>query len=275
MVQVPPEVLRRHIWENVQVDLMVIAASHRVGGHSFHLAQEAVQAARGVPGVTATVVELARTRINPCLACEDGDGRRRCVSLTDDGEINWAACPATRREDRMIELWQQMLKADGLIIVAATYAANVPGVLKDFMDRTVTALKTRKYWLRDKVGGAMAVAAHPHGGQEFAVMAIENFYRILGMIIVTDGAPTEDDIEQYGGVCRPGSRQSVVWDRAHFCAGTADPPRGAIKDDIAAVLNARGLGRHVAEVAKWVKAGRTPFQLRVYQHFAADHECRK
>jgi len=259
--------IREYIINQIEVSILVIAASHRKNGHTQYLCKEAIDEAQQIPGVHVRFIELAKRHINPCRACEDKTGVRSCIQLKGE-KPDFESCPATKDKDDMIEIWKNMLWCDGMIIGAGVYAATVPSVLKNVMERAVTGLKTRKFWLRDKVGGAFAVAAHIYGGQEFTIVTIENFYRIMGMIIVPDGPPTESDIKLRGHVIPSWSRQSIVWDRAHFCGATADPTRGSVKNDVVGISNVRGLGRRVALVSKWVKAGRLPMKMKIYRHFA-------
>lgn len=258
--------IREYILNEVEVNLLFLTASHRKKGHTQYLGREAMDAAQQIPKVHTKFIDLAGYNINPCRSCETKTGARRCILLVD-GEPDYASCPATKKSDDMIEIWKSMLWCDGMIIGSPVYAGTVSGVLKNVIDRAIVALKTRKYWLRDKVGGAFAVAAHVYGGQEFTIATIENFFRFTGMIIVPDGSPTEADIERLANTTPPWSRQSVVYDRTHFCGATADPTRGAIKNDLVGISNVRGLGERVALVTKWVKAGRVPTKMKVYQHF--------
>jgi len=265
--QLSAESLRHHILHDVDVNLLFLTGSHRKGGHTQFLGREAMDAAQQVPGVHTQFIDLADCVINPCRSCEDKGGARRCFRLVD-GEPNYRGCPATRAPDDMTEIWKAIMWCDGMVIGSPVYAGNISGILKNALDRAIVGLKTRKYWLRDKVGGAFAVAAHVYGGQEFTIAGIENFYRMAGIIIVPDGSPTDEQIERLDQVTAPSSAQSVVWDRAHFCGATADPTRGAIAKDLVGISNVRGLGERVAMVAKWVKAGRQPVPLKIYRHFA-------
>ncbi len=262
-----PETLRDHIMNDVEVNLLFLTGSHRRDGHTQFLGREAMDAAEQLPGVHTKFIDLAGSVINQCESCEDKTGARRCFQLVD-GVPNYTGCPATRDLDDMIEIWKAIMWCDGMVIGSPVYAGNVSGILKNALDRAIVGLKTRKYWLRDKVGGAFAVAAHVYGGQEFTIAAIENFYRMAGIIIVPDGSPTDAEIERLDQVTVPGSAQSVVWDRAHYCAATADPTHGAIKKDLVGISNVRGLGYRIAKVAKWVKAGREAVPLKIYRHFS-------
>jgi multimeric flavodoxin WrbA len=261
--QIDLEDLRKAI-EEVETNILVITASHRRNGHSQFLGKEALSAASKVPGTNTAFIDLAERTIHRCRACEDRKtGNRRCIPLNEDGTPDFHFCPATRGKDDMIELWEKMLWADGMIIGCGVYAANVPGVLKDVFDRTVTALKTHKYWLGNKIGAAFAVAACTHGGQEQTIEAIEHFYRICGMIIATDGPPTEEEVKADLGErpVLPG-KTPLVSQRAHWAGASAHQSRGSVKDDALGMSNVRGLGGYVARVAKWIKAGRGTPKLR-------------
>ncbi len=259
--------VREFIFNDIEVNLLVLTGSHRKNGHTQYLGRQAMEAAQQIPKVNTRFIDLADCVINPCESCEDKQGARRCFQLVD-GEPDYQACPATRDNDDMTEIWKAIMWADGLIIGSPVYASTVSGVLKNTMDRAIVGLKTRKYWLRDKVGGAFAVAAHVYGGQEFTILTIENFFRHTGMIIVPDGSPRDADIERLSQTTPPWSAQSVVWDRTHFCGATADPTRGAIQHDLVGISNVRGLGERVARVTKCVKAGREQVGLKIYRHFA-------
>jgi multimeric flavodoxin WrbA len=259
--------IREYIKNEIEINLLFLTGSQRKNGHTQYLGREAMDAAQRIPRVHTKFIDLAECVINPCESCEDKNGARKCFQLVN-GEPDYAACPATRDNDDMTEIWKAIMWCDGMVIGSPVYASTVSGVLKNAIDRAIVGLKTRKYWLRDKVGGAFAVAAHVYGGQEFTILTIENFYRHTGMIIVPDGSPTEADIERLGSTTPPWSAQSVVWDRTHFCGATADPTRGAIKNDLVGISNVRGLGERVALVTKWVKAGREPVPLSIYRHFA-------
>ena len=99
------------------------------------------------------------------------------------------------------------------------------------MDRTL-ALRLNGFKLRNKVGGALAVGAARHGGQEMTLLAIHAWMLIHDMIVVGDGKPT-----------------------AHLgAAGVASTPEEAEKD-MKGLEIARNLGRRGTEVAKLLKGG--------------------
>lgn len=239
-----------------KVEILGIVGSPRKKGHTAFMVKQALEAAREVEGVETEIIYLIDKKIGPCRSCSDENGQLTCATR-----------PRCIQDDDMTnEIYGKLLAADGIIIGSPVYWCNVSSYVKTFMDRTIW-IKMRKLWLRDKVGGALTVAAHRHGGQEVAIEAIENFFRIHGMIIVGDGAPNSKEYEEFENVTY-GSPSSdavpAIWGRAHFAGGWADPYYGEIKKDVMAIINAKGLGRHVAEVAKWVKAFRPKLELKAY-----------
>jgi len=253
---------------DLKVKILGLCGSQRRRGHTEFMVKESLRGAQKVKGVETELINLATKSVKPCLVqvCQDKKGWRHCRITATSGKLDVSKCPID--DDMRNELTEKLLEADGMIIGSPVYWGNVTGLLKTFMDRT-SGLKVNKLWLRDKVGGALSVAAQRHGGQEFTILAIENWFRIQGMIIVPDGAPTEEEIKEFGKFTydSPSCNSSVVWARAHFCAGWADPDHGAIEKDALAIVNSRGLGRHVAEVSKWVKAGRPKIELKEYPVF--------
>lgn len=246
--------------------VLCISASQRKGGHTEFLAKIATEAAQSVDGVEAEFVNLVDKKVQRCLVCHDKEGRRGCKAVYDSTSLN--KCPL--KGDDVGEIMKKVADADGIIMASPVYWGNVSGLLKDFMDRS-GGLKLRRYWLRDKVGGALTVAAHRNGGQEFTILAIETFFRIHGMIIVTDGPPNEEEYEEIKGITyeSPSSdKVSIAWGRSHFAGAFADPFYGAIKKDSLGIAIAKGLGRHVAEVSKWIKAAKPVLERKTYSYEA-------
>lgn len=140
-------------------------------------------------------------------------------------------------EDDMQILAQKLLEADGIIIGSPVYHTTVSGLLKNFMDRS-RYLKMVEFKLKDKIRGAIAVAGLRHGGQEFTISAIHNYF--LGMIIVgpvIDG--TSVTLGGIGSLYQGVDESGAKWRR--------------VSDDEVAILTSKGLGKRVAEVAKRLK----------------------
>jgi len=239
--------------EMMKVRVLGIIGSPRIGGHTEFLVHEALKSAREWDWVETNEIHVGKKDIRPCKACHDKEGRTICFKNK--------RCPID--DDMTHEIYDELLAADGMIIGAATYFMSVPAQLKALIDRCCW-LKMRKYWLKDKVGGALAVAAHPYGGQGAAIDDIQRFFFTNDMIVVNDGAPREEELEKYKDIHVPRTVVSVIWSKAHYPSGSAGSEFGKIKEDDVAIVCARGLGKRVAEVARWVKMSRPVTERRVY-----------
>jgi len=199
-----------------------ISGSPRKGRNTDFLVKKALDAAAKVENVETEFVSLADYEIAPCNGCN------HC--LRED------SCPI---EDDMQILAEKLLEADGIIIGSPVYYMTVSGLLKNFMDRS-RYLRMVELKLKDKVGGAIAVAGLRNGGQEFTIAAIHNYLLGMGMIVLgpaiggnsitTGGVGT-----LYDGVDEKG----IKWRR--------------VSDDEVAIETSEGLGERIAKVALILK----------------------
>lgn len=237
----------------MKVRLLGIIGSPRKGGHTEFLVREALKSGGEWEWVETEEIHVAEKEVQPCKACRDKLGRTICFQnprcVIDD--------------DMTREIYDQLLAADGIIIGAGTYFMSIPAQLKALIDRCIW-LKMRKYWLKDKVGGALAVAGHPYGGQGAVIDDIQRFFLVNDMIVVNDGAPLEPEMEKYKDVLVPRTDVSVVWSKAHYVSGSAGSAFGRIEEDSIALVCSRGLGKRVAEVSRWVKTCKPKTERRVY-----------
>jgi multimeric flavodoxin WrbA len=235
-----------------KVEILGIVGSPRKKGHTGFLIEEALKAARELGGINAEAIYLSDKKIEPCSSCSDSSGLLICGSHKR----------CIHNDDMTNELYDKLMRADGIIVGSPVYFGSITAQLKAFIDRTCW-LKLAKFWaLRDKVGGAITVAYGRHGGQEVTLMALYSFFMIQGMIMVTDAVPTKKDYDDYTHITQksPSSNVSVVEARGHFPAAYGDERYGKVKKDWVGIVNARGLGQHVAQVAKWVKPNRPPVE---------------
>ena len=193
-----------------------------------------MEGANSIQGVETGLIELRKLNIHPCSGCF------RCSST---GGTTERPCPT--HKDDMGRLYPELAKADGLILATPVYYGTVTGLLKNLMDRTEPLSRYGKTSyraaLKDKVGGAIAVGANRHGGQETTLQAIQHFFFIQDLIVVgtsTMGAPG----------CYLGAGATTYPEKGRN-------PRAVAQDELG--LNAAfALGRRVAEVAAWIKKGR-------------------
>ncbi len=131
---------------------------------------------------------------------------------------------ACTRDNNLGIAYNQLRKADGLIIASPVYFGTVSGQLKAFWDKSRVLRKERA--LVNVVGAALAVGGSRFGGQETTLRAIHDIMLVQGMTVVGDGLFAADAGHQ--GVC-------------------AQRPAG---EDEYAIKRAEITGRRVAEVAR-------------------------
>jgi len=147
--------------------ILGISGSPRIA-NTDRLVGVALEAAKEVQGTETELIRLRDYRImhcDGCLGCMAG----RC-----------------HIDDDMDELNKKLTDADAILIGAPTYWYNVPGILKDFMDRTVSIYygqQRRRPWkklLRDKVGAAITLSIIE--GHEQVLSVISDFYELHEMV---------------------------------------------------------------------------------------------
>jgi len=116
----------------------------------------------------AILLNIADYDIHQCTGC--------------DACVRQKPCPESE-EDDMPEIEDLLLKADGIIIAAPSYFTSVPGVIKDFIDRSRT-LKMADHRLRDKLFGAITYAGLRYGGQEHVIDMLNRYALGQGMIVI-------------------------------------------------------------------------------------------
>ncbi|MCS7111831.1 MAG: flavodoxin family protein [Ignisphaera sp.] len=101
--------------------LLIVSASPRPYGNSRIVARFASKIARDIENVHTYEVDLFDYRIEPCIGCVS-DGVRMCK------------LPCVLGDD-MDKLYELVAESDGIIFVSPIYWYNVPGPLKNFIDR--------------------------------------------------------------------------------------------------------------------------------------------
>lgn len=125
--------------------IIAMNGSPRPIGNCSNILNE-VQDAFEREGIEMEIIHLYEynfTNCNVCMTCEiRGDGR--CMD-EDDG---------------LNDLLDLMRGADGLFMIAPTYAGACPSVMQTFLERAALVFEKGDQGLAGKVGGAVAVCAH-------------------------------------------------------------------------------------------------------------------
>ncbi|MHB0886679.1 MAG: flavodoxin family protein [Bacillota bacterium] len=200
------------------IKVLGISGSPRRGA-TDHSVREALKAAATVPGVETRYISLAGKTIKPCVNCD------YCVR-------NKKLC---RIKDDMADLYEPIVWADAYIIGSPVYNMTISGPLQTFFNRWRPLHHVYKGLLDSRVGGAIAVGGSRNGGQELTASALVHMFLSRGMVVVGGGG-----FDCYGG--------AYVVSHDHLA-------KGAEEDEIG-MDSVRRLGRRVAQLAAWLKAGR-------------------
>ncbi len=180
--------------------------------NTYALLEKILEEAKNL-GAEVELLHLADYKINECKGC-DACLKGECV-----------------QKDDIFPVLEKMQNADAIIIGVPTYFGNVPGIVKNLIDRSRMA-RMGGFKLRNKIFAPVLTSGLRNGGAEFAAMSLIVYALGQGMIPVSIA---ENPIEM--GAFVIGTIQSDTgW-------------RGAKKDNIA--LNAaKALAKRIVEVAK-------------------------
>lgn len=145
--------------------ILGIVCSPRKGGNTEILVTEALAAAREAGGETELVL-VADKNIAPC----DGCGACRETGIC-------------KVKDDMQTIYEQLERADGVILGTPVYFLNVTAQAKAVMDRTYALMWSRK--LKGKVAAAIVVARRLGAGQVLSLLY--PFFTVHRMIIAGGG----------------------------------------------------------------------------------------
>ena len=211
----------------MRIKVLGISGSPR-HGNTEAMVLEALQSAQK-EGAETEFISLVNKEIKPCISC------KKCL---EEG----GSCFV---EDDFEEMHKKFRNSDGAIIGSPVYAGNVTAQLKAFMDRHFSERKsliTGDRLVMPFVGGAIAVGAGRHGGQEDTLHQIRVFFHKMGTLVV--------------GIKKPHKQLGAT--------GHAESEGDIKKDEWLSWRNgltssslegARALGSKVANTAKIVKAG--------------------
>ena len=221
----------------MDINVLGICGSPVKGGNTEHFLKEAIKSLEGVESVKTETINLAGKDIKDCVNCN------WCTRKQEVGKF----CAI---EDDMVGIFPKVLDADVLLIATPAYVARVSGHLANVLDRLRVFAFGKVYEgkLKDKVGGALAVAWMRHGGVETSLLSIDYFFFGYEMIPATVHHPGV--LFGAGGVSSFGG------------TGKFDPKDklGILKDEWG-LNGARALARRAVELAKIIKAGKEALRI--------------
>ena len=147
------------------------------------------------------------------------------------------------QEDGMSRVYPELMAASGVIIASPAHFGRLSGATADFIDRLrvfVHGNLTRGA-MRNKVGGALAVAWFRNAGIEQTLININTAFQVLGMVI----APP--DLGVLGG---------AAFSSIDGTGATRAPDRLLVLEDELGMASARSVAYRVGELAFLLDAGR-------------------
>lgn len=158
-------------------------------------------------GIETEMIPLAGNTINPCKACFSCGGKNNC----------------SFNNDIFAEIFEKMMKADGIILGSPVYAANVSSNMKALIDRAAVVSDMNPEILKHKVGGA--VVASRRGGALHTIDTLNHFFLNHEMFLVG----------------------STYWNMVY------GKMPGDVKKDEEGMLNMKNLGKNMAYLLKKIK----------------------
>lgn len=213
------------------VKVLGICGSPVKDGNTELLLSEALSAAKAAGDVEIDTMLLHGKNIKDCVHCN------WCVTRQEKGKF-------CSQQDDMTLLYPIVMEADALLVATPVYFGRLSGRLANFLDRLRVFREGRYYHqtLRNKVGGALAVAWRRNAGLETALFTIHYAFFAHRMLPVSPDAR----------VCQWG----VTAVSTEYGSGKFDPEdkKGVLKDELG-LESARSLGTRVVEIARLIQAG--------------------
>lgn len=158
-------------------------------------------------GIETEMIQLSGHTINPCKACFTCGGKNNC----------------SFNNDMFAEIFEKMVKADGIILGSPVYSADVSSNIKALIDRAAVVADMNQQILKHKVGASL-VACRRGGGLN-AIDTLNHFFLNHEMFVVG----------------------STYWNMVY-----GQMP-GDVKNDEEGMANMKNLGENMAYLLKKIK----------------------
>lgn len=206
-----------------------ISGSRVKDGNTSALLEATLDHARRQHEVDTEIISLANLNIAPCNHCN------WCIR-------NQTADRYCNQDDDMSAIYPRLLNADGIILATPAHFGRLSGAMADFIDRTRAFVhgNTYKMPLRNKIGGAIALAFFRGGGIETTLVSLNLFFHVQHMIVANSG------LYQLGAGAYSSRDGKGRFEKA---------PRHFVLEDDVGMTAAKRLVDRVMELARIVRAG--------------------
>jgi multimeric flavodoxin WrbA len=158
------------------IKILAFCGSRVKDGNVLALLRDALSQPDTRETVESEIITLADKKIGPCLHCnwclKNQTPEKPCVQADD-----------------MIPIYQKLLAADAVLAASPAHFGRLSGLMADMMDRTRAFIHGNfyKFPLKNKVGGAIAVAFFRGAGLETTLSSLDLFFLSHRMIVATSG----------------------------------------------------------------------------------------
>jgi len=211
------------------IKILGICGSPVKKGNTESVLKQALSHLQDQEAVETEIITLADKEFNGCKHCN------WCTKNQSEGRF----CV---QEDDMKVIYPKVLEADGILLATPVHFGRLSGLMANMIDRFRAVVYGKAYRgrLRNKIGGALAVAFFRGGGVETTLSSINSMFFIFQMIVAISGryqlgAASFSSVDGKGKV-KKGVRHMALEDEF----GTA---------------SARLLAERMLELARIVRAG--------------------
>ena len=216
----------------MEIEILGVCGSPIKGGNTEAFLRESLEAAQATGGVKTKLITLAGKDIKDCQHCN------WCVRKQEEGKF-------CAQNDDMVGIYPQIVKADALLLASPVYLGRLSGYMACFADRLRVFAHGNLYRrrLRNKVGGALAVAWVRSGGLETTLLSIVSTLLMMEMILASVPFGLSSPFGATGLSSEAGT-------------GKFNPENklGVLQDEHG-LKGARALGEQVAELTRLIKTG--------------------
>lgn len=210
--------------------IVAINGSLVPGGNVEALLDHALEEFSGDERFEVSRFSLCGLEIGPCRQCN------WCVKKQEPGLF-------CGRDDGMSQIYPELVEASGVLVASPVHFGRLSGSTADFLDRLrvfVHGNLTRGA-MRNKVGGALAVAWFRNAGVEQTLVTINTAFHVLSMVVAAPdlgihGAAAFSSLDGLGA--RDGSDRLLV------------------RRDEMGMATARSVAYRVGELAALLEAGK-------------------
>lgn len=210
------------------IKIIGFSGSRVKNGNMEALLADALSQAGNHSDVETELITLAGKTIGPCNHCN------WCIGKQTEDQ------PCVQQDD-MADIYPKLLAADGIIVASPAHFGRLSGATADLIDRSRAFMHGNQYHmsLKNKIGGAMAMAFYRGGGVETTLSSINLFFHCHRMIMA-------NGMYQLGAAAF-----STEEGKGKF----EQEKRHIVLEDEFGVAAARALVDRTIELARIVKAG--------------------